>query len=131
MPIVDPRTYPRKWGAAIASGDVKKALSMYTPNAVLVPTYSSSILQGRKELASYFREFMSRPNMRVTITKVVMRRDKSAPTPAVSGFYTIAWGNGGPNETASARFTYLLEPYRTPTGDVDWKAITHHSSVVP
>ena len=129
MPMVDPRTYPRRWGAAIASGDVQRALSMYTGNAVLVPTYSPKILQGRKELAGYFKEFMARPNMSVAITEIVLRRDKA--TPILSGFYTISWGNRGPNEKAQARFTYVLEPFRTQAGDVDWKAVTHHSSVVP
>lgn len=129
MAMVDPRHFPRQWGNAIQSGSVKSALSMYSPNAVLVPTYSDQILQGHQELAGYFKEFMSRPKMRVAITKVVLRRDKV--TPAVSGFYTITWGNGGPNETAKARFTYVLEPCRDGQGDVAWKAITHHSSVVP
>ena len=129
MAMIDPRTFPRKWGNAIQTGNIKAALSMYSSNAVLVPTYSSEILQGHKELAGYFREFMGRPNMKVSITKVVLRRDKA--TPAVSGFYTIKWGNGGPNETAQARFTYVLEPVRDPQGKVDWRAITHHSSVVP
>ena len=129
MAMVDPRTFPRKWGAAIASGSVKNALSMYSSNAVLVPTYSSEILQGHKQMAPYFREFMGRPNMQVAITKVVLR--KSAATPVVSGFYTITWGNAGPNEKASARFTYALEPFRNGQGNVDWRALTHHSSVVP
>jgi len=129
MPMVDPRTYPRKWANAIQSGNIKAILDLYSPSAVLVPTYSSSILQGRKELAGYFREFTARPNMQVSITKVVMRRDKA--TPAVSGFYTIKFGNGGPNETAKARFTYVLEPVRDQQGNVEWRAITHHSSVVP
>ena len=129
MPMVDPRSFPRKWGNTIQTGNVKAVLSLYSPNAVLVPTYSGKILQGHKELAGYFKEFTARPNMQVAITKVVMRRDKA--TPAVSGFYTIKWGNGGPNETARARFTYVLEPVRDNQGNVDWRAITHHSSVVP
>ena len=131
MAMVDPRTFPRKWGAAIASGSVKNALSMYSSNAVLVPTYSSEILQGHKQMAPYFREFMGRPNMQVAITKVVLR--KSAATPVVSGFYTITWGNAGPNEKPAMVKTHLrdMEPFRNGQGNVDWRALTHHSSVVP
>ncbi len=129
MGMVDPRTYPKKWGRAVESRDPETVLAMYSPKGVLVPTYGASILQGYPEMAGYFREFLARPNMKVRITEVVMRR--TGPNPILSGFYTFTWGKGGPSERAAARFTYALEPFRQEGGKIDWRAITHHSSVVP
>jgi hypothetical protein len=129
MGMVDPRSFPKRWGRLVSEGNAKGALNLYTKNAVLIPTYGSSILQGHKELSGYFGQFMGRPNLRVLITDIVMRR--TGPTPVVSGFYTFTWGKGGPSERAAARYTYVLEPARNKNGDLDWKIITHHSSVVP
>ena len=129
MGMVDPRSFPRRWGARVSAGDAKGALQLYAKNAVLVPTYGASILQGHKELAGYFKQFMSRPNLQVLVTDIVLRR--TGPTPVLSGFYTFTWGQGGPSERAAARYTYVLEPVRSSSGDLDWRIITHNSSVVP
>lgn len=129
MSLVDPRTFPKRWGRAVSSGDPKTVLSLYAPSAVLVPTYGVSILQGHKEMAGYFSEFLARPNMRVMITEVVMRR--TGPNPVLSGLYSFTWGSGGPKERAAARFTFVLQPKRNRGGQIGWVVITHHSSVVP
>jgi uncharacterized protein (TIGR02246 family) len=127
--MIDPRTFPKAWGAAVSSGNPDSALELYAPSAVLVPTYGASILLGRKEIAKYMGQFMSRPNLRVSITQLFPCR--TGPTPVVSGFYSFVWGSGGAGERAAARFTFVLAPARTPDGRVGWKIITHHSSVVP
>jgi len=129
MGMVDPRSFPKRWGQKVSAGDSAGALGLYAKTAVLIPTYGASILQGHKELAGYFKQFMSRPNLQVLITDIVLRR--TGPTPVVSGFYTFTWGKGGPRERAAARYTFVLEPVRAPSGDLDWRVITHHSSVVP
>lgn len=129
MAMIDPRSFPKRWGRAVSSGAPSTVLSLYAPNAVLVPTYGASILQGHKEMEGYFREFLARPNMRVMVTEVVMRR--TGPNPVLSGFYSFTWGSGGPKERAAARYTFVLQPKRAPSGQIGWVVITHHSSVVP
>ena len=103
----------------LCSGSLPAVLDLYTPRAVLVPTYGSTVLQGKAQLAVYFREFVGkRPELCGTIDNKSVVVQQIGITKITSGDYTFFW-RGGKSE---ARFTIVQSPFGI---------VTHHSSESP
>jgi uncharacterized protein (TIGR02246 family) len=114
---------PAHWMRVVCSGSPDAVLALYTPNAVLVPTYSRRVLQGHRELRAYFQRFLGgKPGLCGRIDSVINQG------PVVSGIYTFQWTPqvGVRPQQAQARFTFVYTP--TPEG---WRISTHHSSGMP
>jgi hypothetical protein len=100
---------------ALCNGAV---LDLYSNTAVLVPTFGKGALQGKRELAGYFRKFLGqRPGLCGRIDTMITQR--VGITTIYSGTYTFFWGR---NKSAKARYTFVTGP----SGIVN-----HHSSAVP
>jgi uncharacterized protein (TIGR02246 family) len=123
----DVRSLPTMWAKAVSKRKVGPVLALYAPNAVLVPTFSKTILRGAPQLAEYFSEFLSRPGLRCRIENELVQ-DISPTCQVTSGDYTFMQnlrGNG--RKVIRARFTFVL--VREAAGT--WKIATQHSSALP
>ena len=121
------RSLPTVWAQAVSKGEVGPVLALYAPNAVLVPTFSRTILRGAPELSQYFREFLARPGLRCRIDNELVQ-DISPTCQVTSGDYTFSQRlRGKGRKVIRARFTYVLA--RDNKGA--WKIATHHSSALP
>jgi len=116
---------PYTWMQRISSGSIPAVLDLYHRSAVLVPTYSDSILRGKQQLLGYFKEFMGeRPGMFGTIDTIM--RQKVGALSVYSGTYTFYVPDQNGNQSVKARFTYVVIP--TASGP---KIVNHHSSEMP
>lgn len=106
-----------RWMQTLCEGSVDQVLALYTPGAVLLPTYDDRILRGHRQLRSYFEAFTQRPGLCGRIDEVVEQG------PVHSGIYTFRWRENGRRMQVVARFTFVF----TPSGQI----CTHHSSVLP
>ena len=107
---------PALWMQRVCGGSIPAVLDMYSNNAVLVPTYDPGPLVGKRQIASYFAGFMSKPGLCGRIDSVVAQR--LGTTTVFSGLYTFAWQGG----REQARYTFVV---------AGGKIHTHHSSKVP
>lgn len=116
-----------QWMRTICSRSVPAVLALYRSDAVLVPTYDNLVLQGHRELAAYFDEFLDKENLCGRVDRVVVQ--KLGDHHIESGIYTFRWlGEYGDIKQVSARFTFVF--VRGP-GSEGWQIFTHHSSELP
>jgi hypothetical protein len=120
--------FPTIWMRAVCTRSVPTVLSLYRPDAVLVPTYDPDVLQGHAQLRAYFRSFLSKENLCGKIDGVVVQN--LGAVRSLSGLYTFHFIEDYKPQTVQARFTYVLVPEPGASGPT-WKIATHHSSEVP
>jgi len=121
------------WLATLCQGRPREVVSLYMPNAVLVPTFAE-IRIGREEILDYFQVFMSRTGLCGQIDNWVEQPIDPRPiiwdvpvASVVSGVYTFGWHSpDGGQEAAKARFSMVVA--RAADG---YKIINHHSSALP
>ena len=126
--------FPELWMRMVCGGSVRSVLSLYLPDAVLVPTYNQDVLQGHTQLRAYFRRFMSKDNLCGHVDGMVIQNRGGLRI--ISGIYTFRWTENGREESVKARFTFVLVSEDIRTGrvwssDTRWRVLTHHSSEVP
>jgi len=125
---------PQSWMDALCSGDIDRVLSLYSKDAVLVPTFGEAVLQGHEEIRAYFVYFTgSRPNLCGEITQEIIQHQRCGMRVS-SGTYRFEWGAHPPvpgliKECSVARYTFVLRSQAEALGP---EAIeTHHSSEIP
>jgi uncharacterized protein (TIGR02246 family) len=109
-----------------ADGDPAPMLKFYSPDAILVATYSPVLLHNDNgELAGYFKKFTALPYIQGSTEDLQTRvyGDFAINT----GLYTFTFQTPeGEKVAVPARFTFV---YRK-VGD-QWLIVDHHSSMVP
>ena len=112
------------WMQSICSRDPRRMLRLYTPDAVLVATFSKGALQGHQELYDYFVEFLSKEGLCGQYDTVKVQTIPGGVI--LSGTYTFRFYDGGKVQFQPARYSFVW--METPSG---WQIVNHHSSVVP
>ncbi len=105
-----------KWAYAVASGDPKWVTSLYTPNALLLPTLDAKVLQGREAILPYFVKLSKKPGLHVQWHGKPIRVSPNT----VAGLYRFVWDDG----ELDARYTFVIAPHTK-------QIIHHHSSALP
>lgn len=105
-------------------GETGGVTSLYSGNAILLPTLSPHIYDKKSELDEYFSRFLSLKNLKITTTELITREYGSVAMN--TGFYTITHMRDGKIETVKARFDFW---YKKIGGE--WKIIFHQSSRLP
>jgi uncharacterized protein (TIGR02246 family) len=109
-----------------ARGDAVPMLKFYAPDAVLVATFSPTLLHNDKgELAGYFKKFTALPNISGTTQDLQTRvyGDFAINT----GLYTFTYSTPDSEKVeVPARFTFVYRKVGS-----QWLIVDHHSSVVP
>jgi hypothetical protein len=104
----------RYWSNALASGDPRRVVGTYAPEALLLATLDPTPKAGRETILGYFRELLrDKPGLTVVFDR------HWRPRPGVlAGTYEFRWPGG----SLPARFTFVVGP----------RGIQHHhSSALP
>jgi len=124
------------WKDTLETGSPYDMAQLYSPNAVLLGTFSEQLEIGTDEIAKYFKSFLDY-NPKCTLTEIEVKNEGSSIAVA-NGYYefnlegsvhyksqsTVPKKQGG-RDMVKARFTYVLKKNLF---DKEWKIITHHSS---
>ena len=109
----------QKWVAAIKSGDPNQVLSLYHGDGILLGTFSNKERVGHDLILEYFENLLKSP----VDVEIVSEHPHVLESAAVnSGLYNFVT-NG---KTVNARFSFVYHK-----DNVEWKIISHHSSVMP
>ncbi|GGJ68589.1 DUF4440 domain-containing protein [Deinococcus aquiradiocola] len=113
------------WTQAINARQTANVVNLYSPNALLLPTVSSKIINSQEGRTEYFNGLLSRKNFMVQPqTQFVQPIAWNAAI--VSGTYTFSYTDGEKTVSLPARFNFVFQK----TGRT-WTIINHHSSVLP
>ena len=61
-----------QWMKGANSVDVEVLLSLYDPHVVLIPTFSSRVLNTLKKLRDYFEPLRSRPELSISLHEKIL-----------------------------------------------------------
>lgn len=112
---------PQEWMRRLCTGSTASVLRLYNEHAILLPTFESGPLIGKKELAAYFNDFVGqKPGLCGLIDSQATQSLNGAIV--ISGIYSFYWNSGGAQKHTAARYTFVC----TPLG-----IMTHHSSQIP
>lgn len=114
------------WLNRVNSGDIEGVLSMYSDDAVLLPTFSDEIRTTGDDIRSYFVMISSSDKVVVeldTDSMIVQQLTETMFT--IGGIYSWLLVKGEEERNFLARFTYTIDI------NSDKPIIHHHSSVVP
>lgn len=109
-----------RWNEALQTGDPKQVVSLYHPEATLLPTVSNQVRHNHQEIEDYFVSFLQKQPSGVIEEANVRLFDDLAIN---SGVYTFSFGDGS---QVTARYTYVYQQV-----DGQWLIIEHHSSMMP
>lgn len=109
-----------RWNQALQTGRSEDVVSLYAPDAILLPTLSNKVRHNHPEIKDYFDHFLEAgPRGSIDEANVRVFGDVAVN----SGTYTFDFANGN---SVQARYTYVYQKL-----DGDWKIIEHHSSAMP
>ncbi len=111
------------WNTALLSRDPKQVVTLYAPDALLLPTLSKKLRKTPDMIEDYFTEFLQLAPKGTVIEENIRIHD---PIAINSGIYSFATKISGKAHDVTARFTFVYR--RDETG---WKIIEHHSSTMP
>lgn len=111
------------WAETIATRDVEAVLSLYAPDAILVPTLSDDIRGREEDRRRYFESFLSNDGISCGITVQKKRVSRKLGTVVIGGLYTFTIRRDGAEEEVPARFLFTFEEIGG-----RWLITGHHSS---
>jgi len=115
------------WLDAINAGDLEAVASMYTPDAVLIPTFFNRRLRTPDERKSYFDRLSKKGNLAVELHKKPLLTQQITPgLHCLSGIYCWHFDDeDGELLYFEARFTFVVDL------DCDTPVVHQHSSQIP
>lgn len=110
-----------RWASAFNANDVESLLKLYTPDAVLVGTTGSTLIEGQDSIRKYFSRLeKSGDKVSIGIRKVVVLDDKVA---YVTGFNEFTATRNGETRKSPTGFTMVLVKHGN-----EWLIAHQHSS---
>ncbi len=121
-----PRDILNQWMQAVNNADIDGLLSLYDPEAVLIPTFSNRILNTPERLRDYFEKLGSRPELSIALhEKTVVIQELQDQVYALAGIYNWRFAVDGELLNFEARFSYLFDLSKPKP------IVHHHSSQIP
>ena len=115
-----------QWTEAINEGRTEDVASLYSESAVLVSTFSPSLINSHDSIRNYFINLHSRPGAGVRIDeKSINEQTIGDRTSILCGIYTFYFEEDGGKIEHEARFTFVID------ADLDRPILHHHSSQRP
>ena len=112
------------WNDALTSGDAERVAALYARDAVLLPTFSERVLQGREAITDYFRNFLKQRPQAVIGQHVAHVGCNMASD---VGIYTFSvMDDAGLSREVAARYSFLYH-----FQDGYWWILHHHSALLP
>ena len=122
----DPVDVLKKWVAGVNALDLEGVLSLYSEDAVLLPTFSPEIRSSRDRIRAYFESLSGHEDVVVDLHESsITVHSLSEQCYCLGGTYGWSWKTDGESKQVEARFTYTID-LRLP-GPI----VHHHSSEVP
>lgn len=122
----NPRQVLRAWLNGVNSGNLNNVLSLYSEDAVLLPTFSNKCLAEPELIKAYFQRLGSHKNLNVQLhEKTLVVQNFSHNLHSMSGIYAWRSEVDGENLIFEARFTFSVDLNRSRP------IVHHHSSQVP
>lgn len=122
----DPEDILKRWMLAVNHGDIDGIMKLYSETAVLIPTFSSRLLNKKEKIREYFELLSSREELSLALhEKTLIVQPVQEHIAALCGIYCWRFAIDGELLSFEARFSYLLD-LRLP-GPI----IHHHSSQIP
>ncbi|WP_265975952.1 nuclear transport factor 2 family protein [Brucella intermedia] len=112
-----------RWAKVISSRKIEDVLSLYAPDAILVPTLSNEIGEREEERRRYFEVFLANEGLQCSITVQKSRVSHKLGTVVIGGLYTFGFRRDGRPQTVPARFLFTFEEI-----EGRWLITGHHSS---
>ncbi len=109
----------QKWTTAIKNGDPRQVTKLYHENGILLGTFSPKERIGHELILEYFESLLKSP---VEVQIVSEHSHVFESTVVNSGLYNFITDG----KIINARFSFAYSK-----NDVEWKIISHHSSVLP
>ena len=117
----------QKWVNAIKSGDPKQVTDLYHEDAILLGTFSNKERIGHTLILEYFENLLKSP----VEVEIVSEHFSTSETLSVnSGLYNFVTEG----KTINARFSFVYALFNVKSekySQVEWKIVSHHSSVMP
>jgi len=121
-----PRDILEQWTQGVNNADVENLLSLYDPNAVLIPTFSNRILNTPEKLRDYFERLGSRPELSIALhEKTLIVQELQNQLFALGGIYNWRFAVDGEILNFEARFSYVMNLSKSQP------ILHHHSSQIP
>lgn len=121
-----PEQVLHSWLDGINSGAVDKAVSLYSENAVLLPTFSDKSLTDCKDREIYFAKLAAYKKLSVKLhDKFLLTQSLSSRLFIMNGIYCWRFELEGELLSFEARFTMAVDL------DRPRPIINHHSSQIP
>ena len=118
----------KQWITYVNAGDLDGILGLFADDAVLLPTFSSNILNSEKELSAYFSGLAARPGAKVELDEAsVLATDFLGSDSGVvlAGNYTFYFLEGDALVAYPSRFTFVM------ACDQPQPIVQQHSSLQP
>ena len=112
------------WLTGVNTGCLDEVVALYDDRAILLPTFSKTMLSDHQSIANYFKEISNRGRVSVTLLDNTLSIQALGDSlEAVSGFYD--WHFIDEDILVKARFTYLVDSAKPSP------ILHHHSSLLP
>jgi hypothetical protein len=110
--------------AVQAHGNVEKIISLYTDDAILLPTLCPKIYTSNSMRVEYFERFLSLKNLQIQTRELITRQ--YGEIAMNTGLYDISHIVNGANVFLKSRFDFWYKAI-----DGKWMIIYHQSSALP
>jgi hypothetical protein len=124
-PSITSRHVLDQWTDGINRGAVSEVLSLYAPDAILLPTFSSRTLFTAADRRDYFERLASREDLSVSLHEKTVHRQITGSLEIISGIYCFRFSIDGEILSFEARFSYGMDL------SLSAPILHHHSSQVP
>lgn len=116
----------REWMNGINTADIEKLVNLYDKQAVLIPTFSSRLLDTNEKIRDYFNKVGSKKDLIITLhEKTVNTQEIGNQLFCVSGIYKWCFSIDDEPLTFEARFSYIFDLKKSSP------ILNHHSSQIP
>ena len=121
MTNTTPPTVIQNWVGSIGAATPIQMADFYSDGAILLATFET-ILRGKKQIKSYFVDFLDKKNMRCRILKNFTQNCARGGCQIASGLYEFTFDDENGRQSVIARYSYAVN---------NGLIINHHSSVDP
>ena len=122
----DPKQVLKPWLNGVNSGNLNDVVSLYSENAVMLPTFSSKCLATAADIRAYFERLAGQKSLHVQLhEKTLIVQDFSSRLHSISGIYGWQFELEGEILNFEARFTFTIDL------NLSRPIVHHHSSQVP
>ena len=116
----------KEWMDGINTANIEKLVNLYDKEAVLIPTFSSRLLDTNEKIKDYFEKVGVKDNLSISLhEKTVKIQDLGERIFCVSGIYKWCFSIDDEPLTFEARFSYIFDLKKSSP------ILNHHSSQIP